>query len=80
MKLKLAVSIEHNKFIFIQLNEENAILESDRDSDIESEPTPKSSKKQKSNDAVLSIENICKTCNAVMKKKRAFKSGKIIKN
>ncbi|RNA05277.1 hypothetical protein BpHYR1_011582, partial [Brachionus plicatilis] len=42
-------------------NEENAILESDQDSDIESEPTPKSSKKQKPNDAV---------CNAVMKTKR----------
>ncbi|RMZ97980.1 hypothetical protein BpHYR1_029318, partial [Brachionus plicatilis] len=56
----------------IKKNEENAILESDQDPGIESEPTPKSSKKQKPNDAVLSIENTCKTCNAVMKEKKSF--------
>ncbi|RNA17937.1 hypothetical protein BpHYR1_028067 [Brachionus plicatilis] len=51
-------------------NEENAFLESDEDSDIESEPAPKLSNKQKPNYAVLSIENICTTCNAVMKEKK----------
>ncbi|RNA45130.1 hypothetical protein BpHYR1_022749 [Brachionus plicatilis] len=70
-KKKTRSCLQHQPFDCIQ-NEENAILESDQDSDIESEPTPKSSKKQKPNDAVLSIENICKTCNAAMKKKRVF--------
>ncbi|RMZ96130.1 hypothetical protein BpHYR1_044187 [Brachionus plicatilis] len=42
-------------------NEENTILKSDEDSDIELEPAPISSKKnlKKPNDTVLSIENIC---------------------
>ncbi|RNA38667.1 mammalian ependymin-related 1-like [Brachionus plicatilis] len=68
-KKKTRSCLQYQPFDCIQ-NEENAILESDQDSDIESEPTSKSSKKQKPNDAVLSIKNICKTCNAVMKKKR----------
>ncbi|RNA04642.1 hypothetical protein BpHYR1_049815 [Brachionus plicatilis] len=72
-KKKTRSCLQHQPFDCIQ-NEENAILESDQDSEIESEPTQKSSKKQKPNDAVLSIEIICKTCNAVMKKKRGFRN------
>ncbi|RNA01661.1 hypothetical protein BpHYR1_042748 [Brachionus plicatilis] len=38
----------------------------------ELEQAPTSSKRHKPNDAALSIENICKTCNTPMKKKEIF--------
>lgn len=70
-KKKTRSCLQHQPSDSVQ-NEENAILESDEDSDIDSVQAPKSSKRQKPNDAVLSTENICKTCNVIMKKKRGF--------